>query len=43
LSPATLEEIVALVSRCRRRNADDTPVARDEFPLTTMADDLARM
>ena len=43
LSPATLEEIDAAVSRLRRRNAYDTPVAREEFPLTTMADDLARM
>src|SRR5262245_62823162 len=43
LSPATLEEIDTSVSRVRGRNAYDTPVARDEFPLTTMADDLARM
>jgi hypothetical protein len=43
LSPSTLEEIDASVSRFRGRNAYDTPVARDEFPLTTMADDLARM
>src|ERR1700730_8476572 len=43
LSPATLEEIDASVSRFRGRNAYDTPVARDEFPLTTMADELARM
>src|SRR5215467_6138986 len=43
LSPATLEEIDAAVSRLRRRNAYDTPVAREEFPLTTMADELARM
>ena len=34
LSPATLEEIDATY---------DAPVAREEFPLTTMADDLARM
>src|SRR3954471_20092472 len=43
LSPATLEEIDASVSQFRGRNAYDTPVAPDEFPLTTMADDLARM
>jgi hypothetical protein len=43
LSPATLAEIDAAVSRLRGRNAYDTPVARDEFPLTTMAEDLARM
>ena len=43
LSPATIEEIDASVSRFRGRNAYDTPVARDEFPLTTMAEDLARM
>src|SRR5262249_58259093 len=43
LSPATLEEIDAAVSRLRGRNPYDTPVAREEFPLTTMADDLARM
>src|SRR5260370_12391309 len=43
LSPATLEEIDAEVSRLRRRNAYDAPVAREEFPLTTMADELARM
>src|SRR5262245_61745772 len=43
LSPATLEEIDAAVSRLRGRNAYDTPVAREEFPLTTMADELARM
>jgi len=43
LSPATLEEIDASVSRLRGHNAYDTPVARAEFPLTTMADDLARM
>jgi hypothetical protein len=43
LSPATLEEIDASVSRLRGRNAYDMPVARDEFPLTTMAEDLARM
>jgi Taurine catabolism dioxygenase TauD, TfdA family len=43
LSPATLEEIDAAVSRLRGRNAYDTPVARDEFPLTTMAGELARM
>ena len=43
LSPATLEEINASVSRFRGRNAYDMPVARDEFPLTTMAEDLARM
>src|SRR5438477_3829738 len=43
LSPATLEEIDASVSRLRGRNAYDVPVARDEFPLTTMAEDLARM
>src|SRR6202023_4024725 len=43
LSPATLEEIDASVSRFRGRNAYDTPVTRDEFPLTTMADELARM
>src|SRR4249920_3030123 len=34
LSPATLEEIDASVSRLRGRNAYDTPVARDQFPLT---------
>src|SRR5262245_42972370 len=33
LSPATLEEIAAAVSRLRGRNAYDTPVAREEFPL----------
>src|SRR5262245_51647897 len=43
LSPATLEEIDAAVSRLRGRNAYDVPVAREEFPLATMADDLARM
>ena len=43
LSPATLEEIDAAVSRLRRRNAYDAPVAREEFPLATMTDDLARM
>src|SRR6266478_5404584 len=43
LSPATLEEIDAAVRRLRRRNAYDAPVAREEFPLTTMADELARM
>ena len=43
LSPATLEEIDAAVSRLRGRNAYDAPVAREEFPLTTMAGDLARM
>src|SRR5580704_11103115 len=43
LSPATLEEIDASVSRFRGHNAYDTPVTRDEFPLTTMADELARM
>ncbi len=43
LSPATIEEIDASVSRFRGRNAYDTPVERDEFPLTTMAEDLARM
>ena len=43
LSPATIEEIDASVSRFRGRNAYDTPVARDEFPLTMMAEDLARM
>ena len=43
LSPATLEEIDAAVRRLRGRNAYDTPVAREEFPLATMADDLARM
>ena len=36
-------EIDASVRRLRGRNAYDTPVAQDEFPLTTMADDLARM
>src|SRR6476620_2404425 len=43
LSPATLEEIDASVSRFRGRNAYDMPVTRDEFPLTTMAEDVARM
>jgi hypothetical protein len=43
LSPPTLGEIDASVNRLRGRNAYDRPVARDEFPLTTMADDLARM
>ncbi len=43
LSPATLEEVDASVSRLRGRNAYDMPVTRDEFPLTTMTDDLARM
>ena len=43
LSPATVEEIDASVSRLRGRNAYDMPVARDEFPLATMAEDLARM
>jgi hypothetical protein len=43
LSPATLQEIDASVSRLRGRNAYDTPVKRDEFPLTTMAEDLSRM
>src|SRR5262245_30436923 len=40
LSPSTLEEIDASVRRFRGRNAYDTPVARDEFPLTTMVEDL---
>src|SRR5262249_56820327 len=43
LSPATLEEIDAAVGRLRGRNAYETPVRREEFPLATMADDLARM
>ena len=43
LSPATLEEIDAAVRRLRGRNAYDTPVAREEFPLTTMTDELERM
>jgi len=43
LSPATLEEIDVAVRRLRGRNAYDTPVAREEFPLATMADELARM
>ena len=43
LSPATLAEIDACVSRLRDRKAYDTRVARDEFPLTTMTDELARM
>jgi hypothetical protein len=43
LSPATIEEIDGSVSRLRGRNPYETPVARDEFPLTTMAEDLARM
>src|SRR5262245_20923862 len=43
LSPATLEEIDAAVRRLRGRNAYDAPVRREEFPLATMADDLARM
>src|SRR5262245_18965686 len=43
LSPATLEEIDAAVSRLRGRNAYETPVRREEFPFATMADDLARM
>src|SRR5262245_2267174 len=43
LSPATLAEIDASVSRLRGHNAYDTAVTRNEFPLTTMADDLARM
>ena len=42
LSPATLEEIDASVKRFGGRNAYDTPVTRDEFPLATMVDDLAR-
>src|SRR5262245_65677430 len=43
LSPATLEEIDAAVSRLRGRNAYETPVRREEFPLATMAGDVARM
>src|SRR3954471_17455898 len=43
LSTATLQEIDASVSRLQGRNAYEAPVARDEFPLTTLADDLARM
>src|SRR5260370_22209415 len=43
LSAATREEIGAEVSRLRRRNAYDAPVAREEFPLATMTDDLSRM
>src|SRR5476651_1450365 len=43
LSPATVEEIDASVSRFRGRNAYDMPVTRDEFPLTTMAEDVTRM
>ena len=43
LSPATLAEIDASVTRLRGRNAYDSPVTRDEFPLITMAQDLARM
>jgi hypothetical protein len=43
LLPATLEEIDASMRRLRGRNAYDTPVTREEFPLVTMADDLARM
>src|SRR5262249_17721615 len=43
LSRATPEEIAAAVDRLRGRNAYDTPVAREEFPLATMADELARM
>src|SRR4029077_2231415 len=42
LSPATLQEFDASVSRLRSRNAYGAPVTRDEFPLTTMAEDLAR-
>src|SRR6516162_5628102 len=43
LSPATLDEIDASVRRLRGRNAYDTPVRREEFPLITMAGELARM
>src|SRR5437762_13286063 len=43
LSSATLKEIDASVSRFRGCKAYDMPVSRDEFPLTTMAEDLARM
>jgi hypothetical protein len=43
LSPATVEEIDAAVSGLRGRNAYDAPVVREEFPLTTMAEELARM
>ena len=42
-SSATLEEIEGSVGRLRGRDAYDVPVTRDEFPLITMADDLARM
>src|SRR5258708_32428777 len=37
LSPATIEEIDASVSRFQGRNAYDTPGAREEIPLPTMA------
>ena len=43
LSKATIEEIDASVHRLRGRNAYEAPVTRDEFPLATMADDVARM
>src|SRR5260370_14292743 len=43
LSPATLEEIDAEVSRLRRPNAYDPPVAREEFPLAPMTHDLSRI
>src|SRR6185312_14899744 len=43
LSPKTIEEIDAAVKRLRGRNAYERPVTRDEFPLATMADDVARM
>src|SRR5262249_6793422 len=33
----------ASMRRLRGRNAYDTPVRREEFPLITMADELARM
>ena len=36
LSPTTIEEVDASVGRIRSRNAYDTAVTRDEFPLTTM-------
>src|SRR5262249_48330740 len=43
LVPATPAAIDASGGRVRGPTAHHTPVARDQFPLTTMADELARM
>jgi hypothetical protein len=43
LPPRAIDEIDASIRRLNGRSAYDPPVERDEFPLTSIADDLARL